>query len=320
MAERGHRVHLFHVDFYQANATSLDDIDWFSFPPGVIHHFPPSGPIEIEDIPPADVIFGYTSEGTLPPQAGLPVVFIQGYKMLGENLEHPAFLSPCPKVCVASWLVDVGRRLGVPERQLVHVPLGLRHEKYRVRRPIAQRPPLVSFCYSAHVQKGAHVALKVLRRAKEVVPELEATVFSTVAPTDELPDWLTFRTNPSQHDLVDEIYNQSRVFLCASEVEGFGLTNVEAMACGAALVTTDNGGSRDYAHHGDTALVAPTGDVEALAGHIVRLVRDDAECLRIATAGRDYVDRFEWDRSARMLEDFLESYRADPVAYGRPRG
>jgi glycosyltransferase involved in cell wall biosynthesis len=322
MARRGHLVHLYHVGYFQADVTSLDDIDWFSFPEvgDLVHHFPPPGTVDPESIPAADVIFGYSTEEQMPEHTGLPVVLIQGYKMLGEARERHAFTAPCPKVCVASWLVEVGRDLGVPARQLVHVPLGLRHEKYRLTRPIAGRPPRASFCYSAHPQKGAQLAIEVLERAKQIVPELEVVVFGAVPPEHAFPDWMRYWTNPSQPELVDAVYNTSRVFLCTSEVEGFGLSNIEAMAGGAALVTTDNGGSRDYALHDRTALVAPTGDTDALAGQVVRLLEDDQTRLRLATAGRAYVERFDWDRSALLLESFLEGYLAEPIAYGRPPG
>jgi glycosyltransferase involved in cell wall biosynthesis len=255
----------------------------------------------------------------MPAHAGLPVVLIQGYKMLGEAREHHAFRAPCPKVCVATWLVDVGRQLGVPDAQLVHIPLGLRHDKYRLRHPIADRPPRVSFCYNAHLQKGAQLALDVLGRVAQRVPEVEVTMFGAIAPADDLPGWVTYRTNPPQQALVDDIYNASQVFLCTSEVEGFGLTSIESMACGAALVTTDNGGSRDYAVHGQTALVAPPGDGDALVEHVVSLLDDDRRRGSIASAGRDYVERFDWDRSGALLETFLERYLADPIHHGRPR-
>ena len=55
---------------------------------------------------------------------------------------------------------------------------------------------------------------------------------------------------------------------------------IEAMACGAALVTTDNGGSRDYAFDGTTALVADVGDAARLTEHVVTLLRDDALRVR----------------------------------------
>jgi glycosyltransferase involved in cell wall biosynthesis len=238
--------------------------------------------------------------------------------MLGEEVERHAFSAPCPKVCVASWLVEVGLDLGVEPRQLVHVPLGLRHEKYRLTRPLIGRPPRVSFCYSSHFRKGARVAREVLELVRDVVPELEVTAFGALPAVHSLPDWMTYWENPSQLDLIDEIYNGSGIFLCTSEVEGFGLTSIEAMAGGAALVTTDNGGSRDYAYHGETALVAPADDVAGLAHHVTDLLRDDAKRLRIASAGRREVERFDWSRTASLLESFLEDYRADPVSYGRP--
>lgn len=319
MAKRGHVVHLCHTPFMLANVSGMDDLDWFSFSGEVIHHFPT--PEELAGpVPSADFIFGFDADEEKPAHTGLPVVLIQGYEMLSPETERRAFQAPCPKVCVAEWLVEIGRGFGVPDAQLVHIPIGLRHEKYRLSRPISNRPPRVSFCYSSHSKKNAALAFDVLVAVKRVVPELEATVFGALPPSHDRPEWVTQLTDPSQTELVDDIYNASRVFLCTSDVEGFGLTNIEAMSCGAALVTTDNGGSREYAHHDLTALVAPTGDVQALADHVVSLLLDDDRCTRIATAGREHVKRFDWDRSAARLESFLEAYRADPGAYGQPRG
>jgi len=148
------------------------------------------------------------------------------------------------------------------------------------------------------------------------VPALEVILFGAVAPEHAFPEWVTYRMNPSQEELVDDIYNTSGVFLCTSEVEGFGLTSIEAMAGGAALVTTDNGGSRDYALHEQTALVEPTRDADAIAAHVVSLLHDDARRVRIATAGHAYVERFDWARTGEILESFLERYLADPISYG----
>jgi len=84
---------------------------------------------------------------------------------------------------------------------------------------------------------------------------------------------------------------------------------MEAMACGAALVTFDNGGCRDYASDGATALVAPRRDVAALARCLERLVSDRALCEQIAVRGREFVTRsFDWDRAAARLEAILGAY------------
>jgi glycosyltransferase involved in cell wall biosynthesis len=91
------------------------------------------------------------------------------------------------------------------------------------------------------------------------------------------------------------------------------------MACGCALVTTDNGGSRDYAVDTETALVVPTGDPSGLADSAERLLRDATGRTRLAAAGAELVrSRFDWDRTAELLELRLEAYASDPVRYQRP--
>jgi glycosyltransferase involved in cell wall biosynthesis len=318
LARRSHDVHLFHVNFLDGTVSTIDEVDWFCFPDGLTHHFVPAGASDGSTVAPADIIFGFSFDAEMPGHTGLPVVLIQGYKMLGDAIERHAYDAPCPKVCVASWLVEVGRELGVPANELVHIPIGIRHDTYRVTLPIAPRPPRVSFCYSTHPQKGAQLAIDVITRVKRAVPDLEVVAFGAAPPQHALPGCVTYVTQPSQRQLVEGIYNTSRVFLCMSRVEGFGLPNVEAMACGVALVTTDNGGSGDYALHDETALVAPYGDVDALSEHVTGLLEDDDRRVAVATAGCELVRRrFNWDRSGELLEAFLERYLAHPAAYGR---
>jgi L-malate glycosyltransferase len=317
LAQRGHDIHLYHVNFFGASVSTIDELDWFAFPHGLTHHFVPAGPRDMPSIPRGDVFFGFSFDRQMAPQSGLPVVLIQGYQMLGDAIERHAFEAPCPKVCVASWLVHVGRELGVPANELVHVPVGISHASYRVTRPIERRPLRVSFCYSSHMQKGPGLAIDVVTRVKQAVPGAEVVAFGARPPEHALPTWVTYITRPSPGQLVDDIYNTSRVFVCTSWVEGFGLANVEAMACGAALVTTDNGGSRDYAAHDRTALVASCGDARTLSRQVIELLEDDERRVAIATAGRDYVRRFDWARTGGLLEAFLERYLADPAAYRR---
>jgi glycosyltransferase involved in cell wall biosynthesis len=316
LATRGHDVHLYHVNFLDGTVATIDELGWFPFPNGISHHFTPAGPRDLLAIPDGDVFFGFSFDRNMAPQSGLPVVLIQGWKMLDDEIERHAYEAPCPKACVAAWLVDIGRGLGVPANELVHVPIGIHHERYRVTRPIAGRPLRVSFCYSSHPTKGPQLAIDVIREVKRAVPSAEVVAFGAQPPEHDLPRWVTYVTQPSPRRLVDEIYTTSRVFLCTSWVEGFGLTNVEAMACGAALVTTNNGGSRDYALPGETALVGAYGDVAGLSKHVITLLEDDDRRTAIASAGRDYVQRFDWDRTAEVLEAFLERYVADPAAYG----
>jgi glycosyltransferase involved in cell wall biosynthesis len=119
------------------------------------------------------------------------------------------------------------------------------------------------------------------------------------------PGYDEFHTSPPQRRLA-WLYSSCDVYLCPSWDEGLGMPAMEAMACGAALVTYDNGGCRDYAHHGVTALVARRRDVGDLADQLYRLVTDHELRRELAQAGRRWVTTaFCWDRAVERMEALL---------------
>jgi glycosyltransferase involved in cell wall biosynthesis len=330
LRRRGHEVSVVHLDpltFMRLRGhdldgwpvdpdnyvRSLEDMPWFRFEENIRHWFPEQH--QLRDLPDADFVF---NAGWGTKESGLPLVVIQGYRMWPKEFEYRDYHSPYPKICVAKWLVDVGKRLGVPEHELVHVPCGINHEKYRLVSPIEGRPPVVSMLYSDHPSKAPSAGLAVLARAKTSLPETETVVFSRARPVHAIPAWMTFLRDPPQEVIVREIYNRSRIFLCPSRVEGFGLMCLEAMACGAALVTTSNGGSDDYAIQGETALVCDADDVTSLAEGVESLLRDDSRRIALAKQGNEYVRKtFGWDLSAERLEAFLNAYAREPDRYLR---
>jgi glycosyltransferase involved in cell wall biosynthesis len=313
LARRGHHLRIAHGGFWgREGLTSLDELDWFSFHPDIEHFF--GGPGEAIELPDGDIIFGTGAERRL----GEPVLLVQGVDMFPREMEREIFRTPCLKVCIASWLVAEGARFGVPARQLVHVPQGIDHGLYRPRTPPADRGPVVGILHHDHPAKGWATGLEALELARRSVPELRVVAFGTKAPDEELPEWVELHVGLDPPSVVDVVYDRCRVFVQPSVFEGFGFTAVEAMACGCALVTTDNGGSADYAVEGETAVVVPPGDATGLAEGVVRLLGDDDLRLRLAAAGERWVRRFDWDRAAALLERSLEAYLEDPAAYQEP--
>lgn len=121
-----------------------------------------------------------------------------------------------------------------------------------------------------------------------------------------LPEWIDYHPFPSDADLA-HLYNRTKIFVVPSLYEGWGLPGSEAMACGAALVSTDNGGVRAYAEHTRTALLTPPARPELLAEAICSLLEDEACRLRLASAGHDHVRQFTWERASGDLERCLMS-------------
>ncbi len=312
LSRRGHHVQLIHLDVWGRRIESLDDLSRFRFEPEVVHFLPGDDPDSVAD---TDVVFATNA----PRRLGLPVLLVQGFEMLYDHLERQAFRTPCLKVCIASWLIDVGAVFGAPREQFRVAPMGIDHI-FRTTVPPEQRSPQVAMLYSNHPAKGWGVGLQVLHAARQQVPNLRATVFGTRLPPEPLPEWVTFHLDPDPAVLVSAIYNESQVFLQPSWYEGFGFTAVEAMASGCAVVSTDNGGSRDYAFHGETALVSRPGDVAGLTSQVVRLLHDAELRLRLVEAAQSHIAAFDWDRGAQALEAHLQDYLDDPLAFQQPPG
>jgi GT2 family glycosyltransferase len=101
-------------------------------------------------------------------------------------------------------------------------------------------------------------------------------------------------------------YDAARVFAVGSWYEGFCQPGLEALACGVPLVTTDNGGCREYAHDRDTALVVPVRDAAAMAEAVRELLTDRDLGEKLVANGLDVVRRdFDWDHRTAELEDVL---------------
>ena len=97
------------------------------------------------------------------------------------------------------------------------------------------------------------------------------------------------------------------LFVSASHTESFGLSIVEAMASGVAVVATETQGAREIIEDGITGVLVPVGDVEALCSAITKLLDDAKERRRIGhVARRAARERFSLDR---MVDETERIYR-----------
>lgn len=98
------------------------------------------------------------------------------------------------------------------------------------------------------------------------------------------------------------------VFVLASAWEGSPVALGEAMACGAAIVVNDApGGSKDMVGYGEYGLVAPVGDVDALAGSIAKLLANPELKEHYRKQARIRAQDFEYSR---ISQQYLNFYRS----------
>lgn len=89
---------------------------------------------------------------------------------------------------------------------------------------------------------------------------------------------------------VEQVIGAANVVVCSSHFEGYGVVNIEAMACGKPVVSTNRGGPSETVVDGETGFLVPPGDSAALASRVITLLKDPALCRRMGEAGRKRVE------------------------------
>ena len=241
-----------------------------------------------------------------PARCGMKFYLVQHYESLyhgAPEVVDATYRLPLRKVVISTWLADIMReKFGAPSDVLVTpVDRALFH---RVEVAVATSRPRVLMLHHEYEWKGVADGLEAVRRVRARVAGLRLVGFGVRPPRERLP-YDEFHADPPQEALAT-LYSGCDIYLCPSWDEGLGMPPMEAMACGTALVTYDNGGSRDYARDGETALVARRRDVADLAAQLERLATDGALRARLARAGAAFVtSAFDWERAVTRLEGLL---------------
>ncbi len=262
------------------------------------------------NIPEADVIFATACETAFPvavysARKGKKFYLIQSYESWNqpEEVVQASWKLPLHKVVISRQLLEIASGIGERQRT-TYIPNGIDFEDFKLLTPIAGRELRIGMLAHPNEAKGTKDGLQALELVKQKYPELQAVLFGTEPRLECIPDWVSYERQPAKAKLID-LYNSCRIFLNPSWTEGWGLTSAEAMACGCALVTADNGGAAEFSVDGENALVVPVKQPELLADRILRLLDDDGLRMRIALSGHNSIQQFTWERTVNSLVEAI---------------
>ena len=108
------------------------------------------------------------------------------------------------------------------------------------------------------------------------------------------------------------LLRESWAVVFPSPKEGWGITNVEAAACGTPAVASDSPGLRESVRDGETGYLVPHGDVPVLTERLMALANDPPQVERLGRAGRRFAEGLTWDRAAEETGRHLERTCAFP--------
>lgn len=220
-----------------------------------------------------------------------------------EKIIREAWSLPVQKIVVASWLYDLVTEY---DNNVILVKNYVRTEDFYVSNPISNRKHVVSLINHPNKYKDTKTGLKALELVHNAFPDLQVLMFGNFQEPSNLPSYVKYILRANQDTLREKVYNQSSVFLFTSILEGWGLVATEAMACGAALVSTKNGGVNDFGIENETALLNNVGDYKELANSIIYMFQNNKERIILAENGKNLVEKLTFDSSASTFESVLQ--------------
>jgi glycosyltransferase involved in cell wall biosynthesis len=211
-----------------------------------------------------------------------------------------------------------------PQAPVVTIPHGVDHDRFRPTRPgdagdlaalgpLGVRPPYIAFVGTMEPRKAVPTLVAAFARVASRRPELRlvlagrdgwgteavraAVEGSGVATRVVRVRWVPDVALPA-------LLRQAEAVAYPSFEEGFGLPALEALACGAPLVTSAGSPMAEVA--GEAALTVPPGNVGALAWALGRILDDPATQDRLRRQGPRVARPHTWEQSARR---HLDAYR-----------
>jgi glycosyltransferase involved in cell wall biosynthesis len=214
---------------------------------------------------------------------------------------------------------------GVPAAQVRVIHPGVDSRRFRPV-PAGRRSTAPSFLYVGRLKryKGIGLAIQALAIARRKRPDLRLEIAGTgdhrpelerLAASLELQKAAVFHGFVSEERKID-LMRAAWANVFPSPKEGWGITVIEAAACGTPSLASDSPGLRDSVRHGETGFLVPHGDVQGLAARMIEIADSPPLVARLGERARRFAEGLTWERTAAATEHHLRDI-IEGSAHGR---
>ncbi|MDH3251452.1 MAG: glycosyltransferase family 4 protein [Ignavibacteria bacterium] len=203
---------------------------------------------------------------------------------------------------------------GFPKSQIHLVPYGVDHDTHRMTGVPKSPFPLIGYIGRLKRYKSVDQLLRALPAVRANVPELKVQIvgeggdrvrlesLSARLGLERCVGFTGFVTEERKLELLQQMWCK----VTTSTKEGWGLTVIEANACGIPVVASNVPGLRDAVKDNETGLLYPYGDTHALAEQLTKLLTDEALRHRLARNAVAWAETFDWNIAAEKTLALLE--------------
>jgi|Deesub1362A_J573_1020465.scaffolds.fasta_scaffold01775_6 glycosyltransferase involved in cell wall biosynthesis len=234
-------------------------------------------------------------------------LFIALYVYLMERLLIPVFYKESAIITISESTKDELAKFGIPSKNILVIYCGIENKfgpSYKADIPM--------ILYFGRVKKYKRIdnVIKAFKHIKEKIPEAKLIIAGkgdnykeliTLSKELGISDSINFVGEVSEEEKV-KLLQKAWVFVTTSEKEGWGITVIEANACGTPVISYDVHGLRDSVKHSYNGLLVEDGNIKALAETIIGLLENNNLREELSKNAIEWAKQFSWDRSAEEFE------------------
>lgn len=231
--------------------------------------------------------------------------FIQDYENWDVSDEYcqNTYKLGMTNIVISNWLKNIVDKYSSNGSILIKDPIDINVYKIYCQ-PDQRCLHSIGVLYHTMPHKGLKYSLEAIKILKKKYLDLEVYMFGVPDRPKGFPSWIHYTKKATQEQTI-EIYNKVTVWICATIDEGYGLTGLEAIACGDVLVSTAYTGVLEYAKNGYNALLSPVKDVDGLVQNVERVFEDENLRKELVQNAQQSVKNLSWDIALDKFERAL---------------
>lgn len=223
----------------------------------------------------------------------------------------------------SSTATDIVEMFGVPAERIGVIPLGVDRKRFFRDTTIAKRSLRIGFLGEAKRAKGLDIAIRAFAQVVRTLPGAYFTIAGGGNEIDAMKELARKEIPEGRYEFVGfvpeadmrQFYSQLDLFVFPSRY-GFGMSPVEAMACGTPAIVAR---TLDASEFFDNGLSIVEADPESLAKRVILLATDRDRYRELQNWGLARVEQLSWERMAARYVEFWQRTRALWTASGQSK-
>ncbi len=208
---------------------------------------------------------------------------------------------------------------GFDNKNFVIIPNAIEHKQFPMKITVKNENPTITYFGRLKKYKSVDHLLEAFAIVKKTIPNAQLEIvgkgdfidyLKTLAKKLNIEEATTFWGFVTETQKV-ELLSQSHLVVNTSMKEGWGITNIEANACGTPSVSANVPGLRDSVKPGLSGLLYKYGDINDLADSIIKVMTNKDLYKQLSAGSVKWAKSFSWDNSAQMMIEYCNKVIAD---------